>query len=216
MHRNLKIGLIITSICIILSALIYYNRYKITRLFNANRPTTKVHCNSCNTYFPDNVKTQAKAYTKKGSGIQPQKHKSDLLRLVKKGELVPVEKSAYYELAHLSHSYPFVKPCVNTFLNTLSETYKKKCEARGLDYYPFEIVSLTRSIQSVRELTHDNPWAIKNSAHLRGKTLDINIYGFNGYQKNLDAFVSALRELRNKNQCYVKFESNGCLHITVR
>ncbi|MGI9190574.1 MAG: DUF5715 family protein [Chitinophagaceae bacterium] len=216
MHRNLKIGLIITSICIILSALIYYNRYKIKRLFNAGRPTTKVHCNSCNTYFPDNVKTQEKAYTKKSSGIQPQKRKSDLLRLVKKGELIKIKSTDYYELSYLTHSYPYAKPVVLNFLEQLTNTYQQACEKKDIGYWPFVIVSLTRTIESVEDLNDKNDNSIPNSAHLRGKTLDINIYGFNGYQKNLDAFVSALRELRNKNRCYVKFESNGCLHITVR
>ncbi len=77
-------------------------------------------------------------------------------------------------------------------------------------------MSLTRTIESIKRLIGIEDNAIENSAHLRGKTLDITIYGFNGYQQNLEAFVSALRELRNKNRCYVKFEKNGCLHITVR
>lgn len=223
MNKNTKRGLIIGGAFLLIFAILYNNRFKIkTKLYPFitniiyKKQSASVFCKGCALYFPDNVKTQAKAYAQKGAGIQPQENIAGLKRFVKKGQLVPVETSDYYDIAYLSHSYPYVRPIVNEFLNNLSSTYEEECNEQNIGYWPFTIVSLTRTIESVKDLKGDNGNAIENSAHLRGKTLDINIYYFRGNQKNLNAFVTALRKLRDNKRCYVKFESTGCLHITVR
>ncbi len=52
-------------------------------------------------------------------------------------------------------------------------------------------------------------------AHLRGKTFDISYRAFNNNPKQTQAFIEVLKEFRIQNRCFVKFEKNGCLHITV-
>lgn len=37
----------------------------------------------------------------------------------------------------------------------------------------------------------------------------------NQNNNQINCFVAALSELRKKNRCFVKYECNGCLHITV-
>lgn len=80
---------------------------------------------------------------------------------------------------------------------------------------PFTISSLTRSTESVEKLMNNNRNAIKNSSHLKGKTFDISYRAFNKNKQQTIAFIAVLEELRNQNRCFVKFERNGCLHITV-
>ena len=87
--------------------------------------------------------------------------------------------------------------------------------ANHTKYVRFDITSATRSINSVNELSKENPNAIKNSAHLRGKTFDISYGAFSGYKIQLKLFIEALSELKNQKKCFVKYERNGCLHITV-
>lgn len=61
----------------------------------------------------------------------------------------------------------------------------------------------------------NNKNSIPESAHLKGKTSDVSYHAFGKNKKQSNAFVEALTELRNQKKCYVKFERNGCLHITV-
>jgi hypothetical protein len=73
----------------------------------------------------------------------------------------------------------------------------------------------TRSTASINKLLTKNGNAIKNSAHLRGKTFDISYRASNNNKKTNKGFIAVLNELKNKSRCYVKFERNGCLHINV-
>ncbi len=79
-------------------------------------------------------------------------------------------------------------------------------------------VSLTgfsRSKESVKRLGAVNKNSIENSAHLKGKTFDINYRAFDKNKKQNKAFIKVLNDLRLQGKCYVKYERNGCLHITV-
>lgn len=57
--------------------------------------------------------------------------------------------------------------------------------------------------------------SIKNSAHLHGKTFDVSYAAFTSNSRQLGLFIETISLLRRQNKCYVKFERNGCLHITV-
>jgi ribonuclease HI len=63
----------------------------------------------------------------------------------------------------------------------------------------------------------NNVNAVTNSAHLKGKTIDISYVRFGNNTAQLDALVKALKKMRKEDKCYVKYErTQGCLHITVR
>jgi hypothetical protein len=64
-------------------------------------------------------------------------------------------------------------------------------------------------------LGKENENSIENSPHLRGKTFDMSWRAFGENEAQLKLFTSALLELKNQKKCFVKFERNGCLHITV-
>ena len=86
----------------------------------------------------------------------------------------------------------------------------------NIQLVPFTISSLTRTKTDVLELNRINKNAILDSAHLRGKTFDVNYRTFNHNKAQLKCFIASLSELREANRCFVKFEGKkGCLHITV-
>ena len=87
--------------------------------------------------------------------------------------------------------------------------------SNNLDYIPLTITSLTRTKESVNRLIQNNQNAIEESAHLKGKTFDISYKAFGSNTKQFGLFADILNEERKKELCFVKYESNGCLHITV-
>jgi len=178
-------------------------------------PSTPVDCKNCNGLFPDGVATHERAYYREG--ITPRKTLAELYQLQRKGKLVRIKDGEKYYLDALKHSAPLLPPKAAEFIDVLAQRYEAECNKRGLTYHSFKITSMTRSIESVDDLKKENTVAIKNSAHLKGKTLDISYTDFAGHQAELDAFVFALSELRKEKKCFVKYEeSTGCVHITVR
>ncbi|MFT5253006.1 MAG: hypothetical protein ACI87N_002031 [Flavobacteriales bacterium] len=176
--------------------------------------TTSGSCPSCPQLFYDNVLTHKLAYL--NDGIAPQDKDTDLDRLSKSGTLQTIETNELFIVRKAEFSRPYILPKAHTFIQDLSKNYYNKCLADSIKYVPFTISSVTRSTASVNKLMKGNGNAIKNSAHLRGKTLDISYRAFHNNKKQTKAFIAALNELKKQNRCYVKFERNGCLHITVR
>ena len=180
-----------------------------------NSHATPVECKRCNGLFPDGVATHERAYY--NEGITPRKTLAELEQLQRTGKLVRIKDGEKYYLDAMQHSAPLLLPKAAEFIDVLAQRYEAECKKRGLTYHSFKITSMTRSIESVDDLKKENTVAIKNSAHLKGKTLDISYTDFAGHQAELDAFVTALSDLRKENKCFVKYEeSTGCVHITVR
>ena len=170
-------------------------------------------CEGCARLFQDKVKTHQLAYVT--DGIAHQSDDSGLQKLYKKGRLVQVTSGRFYFVQPLSYSKPLLLPKGHAFIEELGRRYYEKCKADSVKYIPFTISSLTRSNESVRRLMKSNSNSIKNSAHLKGKTFDVNYRAFNNNHTQTKIFIDVLNDLRLKRKCYVKFERNGCLHITV-
>jgi hypothetical protein len=170
-------------------------------------------CPTCPYLFTDNVKTHQLAYFT--DGIKPQNNDKDLDNLSKSGKLKKLESCSLFIVRNARFSRPYLLPKAHSFIQDLSRSYDKKCQSDSIRYVPFTISSLTRSKESVTHLMENNGNAIKNSSHLRGKTFDISYRAFNNNKKQTKAFITALNELKEQKRCYVKFERNGCLHITV-
>lgn len=191
-----------------------------TRFLRKVNPLNKSHatpvkCNKCNGLFPDGIATHEKAYY--SEGITPKNTLEELYQLERTGKLVRIKDGNKYFVDELEHSAPLLLPEAAKFIDVLVQHYEEECEKRGLTYHSFKITSLTRSRESVDDLKKENPAAIKNSAHLKGKTFDVSYTDFAGHQAELDAFVAAVSDLRKGNKCFVKYEERrGCLHITVR
>jgi hypothetical protein len=170
-------------------------------------------CKNCDQYFPDNIKTHELAL--KNNVIKPQKELEDLDKLKNKGVLIELKTNDDYIISDMDFSRPYVLPKVGVFLDELVRNYKT--ELGNLNYVRFEITSATRSRRSARQLMGNNVNAVTNSAHLKGKTIDISYVRFGNNTAQLDALVKALKKMRKEDKCYVKYErTQGCLHITVR
>lgn len=206
---------VFTVICIS-----YPFRHRIKRIikgviehYSPHNRSKKSVCPNCDKIFVDNVKKQEQAYIKEG--IKPQKNKEGLKKLLRLGKLKTVKTNEFYIIDNLTHSSPYLMPKAILFLNDLSQLYNNKCIQKGIRFVPFKITSLTRTTTDVEKLIKKNENAISNSSHLKGKTFDVNYRSFNHNKEQTICFISALSELRNKKRCYAKYESNGCLHITV-
>jgi hypothetical protein len=180
-----------------------------------NRTPEDDLCPQCDDFFNDGTNQHNQAYKKEG--IAPQQTLADLESLRKKKVLVRVQSNSRYVLAPMQHSKPLLLPKASGFLKKLSDRYRAECKKSSISYYPFTITSMTRSVESVNQLSETNSNAIEHSAHLRGKTIDISYNSFVGRAAQKKAFIEALRQLRAEKTCYVKYEFNQkCLHITVR
>lgn len=169
-------------------------------------------CFGCSETFTDNVKTHALAYTT--DGIEPQTDDKAIDNLFKSATLLEVKTDSLYIVRKLHYSNPYILPKGFVFIQDLAKRYYSKCKLDSVKYVPFTISSVTRSMESVNKLMKNNSNSIKNSAHLKGKTFDISYRAFNNNEQQVKLFIETLKELREENKCYVKFERNGCLHIT--
>lgn len=205
---------------IILAILAYpYRRRIANKVFNlisyySGRPLRgSGSCEGCSKNFTDNVETHQLAYEKEG--IKPQRTFSDLEKLHQKGKLKELKSTDRYIVRKLKYSRPYILPEGERFIQELAQSYYDRCLAYSIEFVPFTISSLTRTKDSVEDLMETNGNAIENSAHLMGKTLDISYRAFNDNKRQNKLFIEVLDEMRLANKCYVKFERNGCLHITV-
>lgn len=200
----------------------YTYRYSLWQSIGLNRVPNIFHthpekyCKGCPGLFPDNVATQERAYASPGEGIPPQATFPGLKKLQNQGKLKKISDSHNYYIAPLTHSYALLRPKAIAFIDHLGNEYRSDCKKAGIGFVPFCISSLTRTKKSVTELRETNKNGVENSAHLRGKTFDIKYTAFGRNEKALAVFVKTLSRMRQQNRCYVKYEKNGCLHITVR
>jgi hypothetical protein len=163
--------------------------------------------------FNDGINAHEKAY--KNEGIKEQKTDEGLIQLAKKNALKEIESNEFYIIQDLTHSQPLLLPKAIDFIDKLSILYQQKCKEKNIAYLPYEITSVSRSRESVERLGKENENSIENSPHLKGKTFDMSWSAFGENKDQLKLFTSALLELKNQKKCFVKFERNGCLHITV-
>jgi Family of unknown function (DUF5715) len=171
------------------------------------------NCPDCHVIFTDNVAKHKEAL--ENEGIKPQKTFKEIVQLFNSGKLVKLTTNDSYIVREAKFSRPYILPKARDFISDLSKKYAKQCQAEKIKYVPFTISSVTRSIESVEDLEERNSNAIKNSAHLKGKTFDISYRAFNKNKSQTKAFIKVLKEMRSDKICFVKFERNGCLHITV-
>lgn len=172
-------------------------------------------CARCGIIFQDEIPIHENAY--KYEGIKPKNDFDDLQKLIDNHTLVKIKTTENYIVEHMDASLPAMLPKGITFLNKLSRAYRALCVQKSVEYVPFRITSATRSKKSVQGLMKDNGNAIENSAHLKGKTIDITYLTSKKHVKQKGLFIKALSKLKEDGLCYVKYEVQmKCLHITCR
>ncbi len=198
---------------------LYPNRYriknKVVAIFNSGKISnpSSAPCESCNQLFKDGIAAHERAYKKEG--IKSQRDSQGLRNLESKGVLKKITTNDYYIVRDMEHSDPLLLTKAVDLLTNIGILYKKEVDKAGLLYVPFEITSATRTIESVKRLQKGNANAIKNSAHLRGKTFDIGYINFADYPQQRALFIQVLKSFNEEKKCFVKFEvSQKCFHVT--
>jgi uncharacterized protein YcbK (DUF882 family) len=209
-----RLFLISLSLVVVIFLFLYRGLLKYeVKSFISSQSRKNANCQNCDQFFNDNVKTHELAL--KTGVINPQKELDDLEKLKDNGVIVELKTNDGYIISDMPDSRPYVLPNVDVFLEELVRNYR--LELGELNYVRFEITSATRSRRSARKLMGKNVNAITNSAHLKGKTIDISYVRFGTNTTQLNALVNALKKMREDKKCYVKYErAQGCLHITVR
>ena len=145
-------------------------------------------------------------------------------------QLIKIESSHAFRVDSLTHSVPYLTPSASELLNTIAANFQAKLQQQGLAQYQFIVTSLLRTNDDVRKLRRVNRNAVKNSCHMYGTTFDIayncfekvdSLPDFTGndasYKVLVNTLGETLKELRDANRCYVKFErGQPCYHITTR
>lgn len=172
-------------------------------------------CKNCEELFQDGVAEHENAY--RYEGIKPRDDFKDLQKLLDRRILMEIKTSENYEVVQMDASLPGLLPKGYRFINRLAREYRARCIQNKLAYVPFRITSAVRTKESVKALRKRNGNAIENSAHLKGKTIDISYLFKKTDLKQKELFIQSLAKLKDEGLCYVKYETNmKCLHITCR
>lgn len=161
-------------------------------------------------------------------GIVPLSSRNGLDSIIP--SLIKIESSNAFKVDSLTHSVPYLTPSASDLLNTIATNFQMKLQQQGLAQYQFVVTSLLRTGDDVRKLRRVNRNAVKNSCHMYGTTFDIayncfekvdSLPDFEGADASHKVLINTLgetlKELRDANRCYVKFErGQPCYHITTR
>jgi len=212
-----KLIILLIVIILVIVGIKYPKQIKrlIKRLVQREYLNQDSSCSKCGILFQDQIPVHENAY--KYEGIKPKNDFDDLQKLIENRTLIEIKTSEYYIVEPMGASLPALLPKGITFINKLSREYRALCDQKNIEYIPFRITSATRTIKSVKALMKDNGNAIENSAHLKGKTIDITYLTSKKHTKQKELFIQTLAKLKDQGLCYVKFEVKmKCLHITCR
>lgn len=176
--------------------------------------------------FPDLNEIQLKAA--KTLGIRPVNSREEAERHI--GRLDKIGTCEVYHLDSLTHSIPYLVPKANILLQRIGQNFLDSLTAKGLNPNKIIVTSVLRTQSDVKRLQRVNGNASANSTHCYGTTFDVSWKRFKKIEEldghpyqdvNPDTLKlvlsEVLRDLRQEEQCYVKYElKQGCFHITAR
>lgn len=176
--------------------------------------------------FPDLNAVHLKAA--KSLGIRPVASREEAAERV--GKLEEIETCEVYQLDSLTHSIPFLVPKAGQLLHRIGQNFLDSLTAKGLNPNKIIVTSVLRTQGDVKRLRRVNGNASANSTHCYGTTFDVSWKRFQKVEESdgrpyqdvsadtLKLVLSeVLRDLRQNEQCYVKYElKQGCFHITAR
>jgi hypothetical protein len=212
-NKFIVIGVLILISVLFVSVLFYAPlKRRVTNIISVRSTTNE--CPRCAEFFPDVVAVQERAYV--SGKMKPVETLDQLDDLYQRGKLSKITSNSKYIVEKMEYARPFVLPEVVVFLEELASEYETNIREKKIEYHPFVLTSATRSIQSAKALKDVNDIARGRSHHLFGKTIDISYKQFGGYEAQQICFIDALRKMRKGKRCYIKFETKGALHTTIR
>lgn len=107
-------------------------------------------------------------------GVEPVAARDDVLGEARSAGLVRIDENAYYWVADLTHSVPYVTPDAAAVLDTIGVRFQAKLAAYGLPPYKYHISSVLRTAEDQARLRRTNVNAAAGvSSHEFGTTFDI-------------------------------------------
>jgi len=156
-------------------------------------------------------------------GGSPYKSRADIDERHRLKELATNE---HYHLAKLTHSLPLLEPKAIDLLEQIGKNFRDSLKSKSATDHKIIVTSVLRTQEDIKGLQKKNSNSSSNSAHLYGTTFDIAHGRFErmaevGEDINPQllraVLAEVMRDLRNLNRCYVKYEvKQNCFHITVR
>lgn len=175
--------------------------------------------------FPDQQDVQILAATK--HGVKPVQNRLEAEN--SKGKLVYVGSNPFFYVDKLNNSIPYLVPRASVLLQDIGRAYFDSLQIKGIPLHKIIVTSILRTKDDVAKLRTRNGNATENSCHLYGTTFDICYNRYKQIQTREQprrqvqndtlkwVFSEVLRDFRNKNRCYIKYEvKQGCFHITVK
>lgn len=175
--------------------------------------------------FPDQQDVQILAATK--HGVKPVQNRLEAEN--SKGKLVYVGSNPFFYVDKLNNSIPYLVPRASVLLQDIGRAYFDSLLIKGIPLHKIIVTSILRTKDDVAKLRTRNGNATENSCHLYGTTFDICYNRYKQIQTREQprrqvqndtlkwVFSEVLRDFRNKNRCYIKYEvKQGCFHITVK
>ena len=175
--------------------------------------------------FPDQQDVQIVAASK--HGVAPVQNREEAEH--SKGKLVYVGSNPFFYVDKLNNSIPYLVPRASVLLQDIGRAYFDSLQIKGIPLHKIIVTSILRTKDDVSKLRTRNGNATENSCHLYGTTFDVCYNRYKQIQTEKQprrqvqndtlkwVFSEVLRDFRNKNRCYIKYEvKQGCFHITVR
>ena len=175
--------------------------------------------------FPDQQDVQILAANQ--HGVAPVQNREEAEH--SKGKLVYVGSNPFFYVDKLNNSIPYLVPKASVLLQDIGRAYFDSLQIKGIPLHKIIVTSILRTKDDVAKLRTRNGNATENSCHLYGTTFDICYNRYKQVQTKDQprrqvqndtlkwVFSEVLRDFRNKNRCYIKYEVHqGCFHITVR
>ena len=175
--------------------------------------------------FPDQQDVQILAANQ--HGVAPVQNREEAEH--SKGKLVYVGSNPFFYVDKLNNSIPYLVPKASVLLQDIGRVYFDSLQIKGIPLHKIIVTSILRTKDDVAKLRTRNGNATENSCHLYGTTFDICYNRYKQIQTKDQprrqvqndtlkwVFSEVLRDFRNKNRCYIKYEVHqGCFHITVR
>ena len=175
--------------------------------------------------FPDQQDVQILAANK--HGVSPVQNREEAEH--SKGKLVYVGSNPFFYVDKLNNSIPYLVPRASVLLQDIGRAYFDSLQIKGIPLHKIIVTSILRTKDDVAKLRTRNGNATENSCHLYGTTFDVCYNRYKQIQTRQQprrqvqndtlkwVFSEVLRDFREKNRCYIKYEvKQGCFHITVR
>ena len=161
-------------------------------------------------------------------GIRPLEDREEAESM--KEKLTHITDNEFYVVDSLTHSIPYLVPRASALLDTIGSNFLDSLAAKGLNPNQVIVTSVLRTQSDVKRLRRRNGNASDNSAHCFGATFDVSWKRFKKVEDEdgrplqdvgsdtLKLVLSeVLRDLRQAEKCYIKYElKQGCFHITAR